>query len=133
MNSDKVAHLGFIQGVITRMGTTSFLIKGWTVTLVAAMFVLSAKDSNKMLALLAYFPVLMFWVIDAFFLHQEKLYRKLYEDVARGAISSDEFTLDTNPIRDKVPTIYCVGFSKTLVPFYAVIVALIVFVMLTFI
>ena len=42
-----IAHLGFIQGIITRMGTNSFLLKGWSVTLVAAMFALAVKDADK--------------------------------------------------------------------------------------
>jgi len=35
MEASKIAHLGFIQATITRMGTNSFMIKGWAVTLVA--------------------------------------------------------------------------------------------------
>jgi hypothetical protein len=53
----KIAHLGFIQGVITRMGSNSFLLKGWSITLVAAIFALSAKDADQKFVLLAYFPV----------------------------------------------------------------------------
>ena len=53
--SDKLKHLEFIQGVINRMGQNSFLIKGWTVTLVAALFALAAKDSNQKFVLVAYF------------------------------------------------------------------------------
>lgn len=45
-NEEKIAHLGFVQGVINRMGGNSFLIKGWSITLMAATFALSAKDSN---------------------------------------------------------------------------------------
>jgi hypothetical protein len=38
MDENKRKHLEFIQGVITRMNTSSFLIKGWTITLVSALF-----------------------------------------------------------------------------------------------
>jgi len=34
---EKIAHLGFIQGAINRMGNNSFLVKGWTVALVAGL------------------------------------------------------------------------------------------------
>ncbi len=30
---EKIAHLGFIQDVINRMGSNSFMIKGWCVAL----------------------------------------------------------------------------------------------------
>ena len=42
----KLKHLEFIQNVINRMNSNSFLIKGWAVTLIAAIFALAAKDSN---------------------------------------------------------------------------------------
>ncbi len=44
----KLKHLELSQGVINRMAGNSFLLKGWSVTLVSALFALSAKDSNQM-------------------------------------------------------------------------------------
>ena len=38
----KLAHLQLVQAVITRMGSNSFLLKAWSVTLVAALFALAA-------------------------------------------------------------------------------------------
>ena len=124
-----IAHLGFIQGVITRMGANSFLLKGWSVTLVAAMFALAVKDADKRFMLIAYFPVFVFWTLDAFFLHQEKLFRKLYEDVASGAVSSESCTLDTSVVCNKVPSGIAVFFSKTLLPFHGAIVLVVLFAM----
>ncbi|KPF86290.1 hypothetical protein IP70_08255 [alpha proteobacterium AAP38] len=129
MNPDKIAHLGFIQSIIMRMGTNSFMIKGWGVTLVAAIFALSSKDSNKPLVLLAYFPVFMFWFLDAFILHQERLFRKLYEEIAYGKIPSDHFTLNTDIVKQSVPDIFSVFFSKTLIIFYGLIISMIFFAM----
>lgn len=130
MDTDsKIAHLGFIQGVITRMGTNSFLLKGWSITLVAAIFALSSKDADQRFVLLAYFPVIIFWVLDSFFLHQEKLFRKLYEKVAADAISSDRFTLDTSLVRDGVDSAVRVFFSKTLLPFHGSIIGVVFFAM----
>lgn len=129
MNTDKIAHLGFIQSIIMRMGTNSFMIKGWGVTLVAAIFALSSKDSNKSLVLLAYFPVFMFWFLDAFILHQEKLFRKLYEEVAAGNITSNDFTLRTDGVKYSAPRIYEVFFSRTLILFYGLMMGVIIFAM----
>ncbi|CCG41126.1 hypothetical protein [Magnetospirillum molischianum] len=127
--SDRIAHLGFIQATITRMGVNSFVIKGWSITLVAAIFALASKDSNVKLVLLAYFPVIMFWALDGFFLHQEKLFRKLYEKVADGSIPSNEFTMDTRAIKHMVPSMFRVMITKTLWPFYVTIIGLIIFAM----
>ena len=109
------------------MGGDSFLLKGWSVNLVAAMFALSAKDSDHKFFLLAYFPVIVFWILDAFFLHQEKLFRKLYTEVASGQIQSTEFTLDTDLVKEKVSSLLFVFFSKTLFPFHGSIIGITAF------
>ena len=125
----KIAHLGFIQVVIDRMGSNSFLLKGWSITLVAAVFALSSKDADQRFVLLAYFPVIVFWVLDAYFLHQERLFRKLYEKVASGDISSKEFVLNTAIVRDEVAPSIQVFFSKTLLLFHGLIVGIVIFAM----
>lgn len=129
MIEQKIAHLTFIQGVINRMGQSSFLLKGWSVTIVAALFALAAKDSNKMFALVAYFPAFMFWLLDAFFLHQEKLYRKLYDKVAEDSVISDKYTLNTEPVEPEVDSYIEVVFSKTLLPFHGCIIVVLLIAM----
>lgn len=93
------------------------------------MFALAVKDADKRFMLIAYFPVFVFWALDAFFLHQEKLFRKLYEDVACGTVSSEACTLDTSVVRNKVPSGIAVFFSKTLLPFHGTIVLVVLFAM----
>ena len=43
----KLAHLNMIQGVVTRMATNSFQMKGWVVLLVSGLFGLAAADTNR--------------------------------------------------------------------------------------
>jgi hypothetical protein len=85
--TDKVKHLELIQSVVNRLGN-SFLIKGWSVTLTSALFALAAARSDRRFVLLSYFPVIMFWVLDSYFLYQERLFRKLYDEI-RVATTSD--------------------------------------------
>jgi len=47
------------------MASNLFLLKGWMVTLIAALFALAAKGSKDFYFLLAYFPTFMFWIIDS--------------------------------------------------------------------
>lgn len=124
-NEEKIAHLGFIQGVINRMGNNSFLIKGWAITLVAAIFALSADQANKNLAYLALFPIIFFWWLDTFFLHQEKLYRKLYEKVANNTEPSDQFSMNAYKYKNEIECFCKVFISKTLINFYGPITILI--------
>ena len=45
---NKLKHLEMIQGIINRMASNSFALKGWSVTLVAGIFALSSKDAKKL-------------------------------------------------------------------------------------
>jgi len=107
---NKPKHLEFIQNVITRMNTNSFLIKGWTITLVAALFALAAKDSDKNFIIIGLFPTIIFWFLDAYYLRQERLYVCLYEKVTKMKeenvdfdMKKDQFVKDENNIPiDKV-------------------------------
>ena len=39
----KIRHLEMIQGVITRMSSNSFLLKGWAITVMAGVLVLTGS------------------------------------------------------------------------------------------
>ena len=90
----KLKHLELIQGVINRMAGNSFLLKGWSVTLISALFALAAKDSNQFFIYLAYFPCVTFWGLDGYFLWQERMYRKLYKKVSETAPESIDFGMN---------------------------------------
>ncbi len=127
---NQVAHLQIVQSVITRMAGNSFLIKGWSVTLVAALFALTAASTNEHFAYLAYFPAFMFWSLDAYFLRQEGLFRKLYDHVRSLEESPVDFSMDTRPFEDEVATTWCVAWSPTLRLFHGTVTATIIVVMI---
>ncbi len=81
---DVTKHLEFVQNVIARMAGNSFLLKGWTVTLSAALFALAAKDSNPLFAVIALVPAIAFWSLDAFYLRLERMYRCLYDNLRKA-------------------------------------------------
>ena len=84
MSEDKIKHLEFIQGVITRMGSNSFQMKGWMVVIVSALLAIYANDNTKngLYVLFAILPTVIFWGLDAYYLQQERKFRGLYNDVA---------------------------------------------------
>ena len=53
----KIKHLELIQGVINRLATNSFQMKGWTVVLVAAILVLLAREDRLDAAFIALLPI----------------------------------------------------------------------------
>lgn len=125
----KFKHLDYIQSVITRMNHCSFLLKGWSVTLVAALFALAAKDADIRFICMAYLPALAFWILDGFFLNQERRYRDLYALVIKDNPSVPELSMDTTTVesikREWVDAI----FSKSLVPFHGTVLLGILLVM----
>ncbi len=128
--ANKIKHLEFIQAVITRMSTNSFLIKGWCVTLVAALIALAQKDAETTFVVLAYLPVLMFWILDAFFLWQERLFRRLYDHVRQITEDANvDFSMNTAPFAKDVQSWARVGFSRTLLLFYLTLSGAILLVM----
>ena len=127
---NKRKHLEMIQGVINRMASNSFLLKGWSVVLVSALFVLSAKETNVSFIYLAFFPALSFWELDGYFLWQERLYRKLYDKVRKMSESEIDFSMDTSIVSKEVKPWICVTFSKTLRIFHGTILGSIIIVIL---
>lgn len=93
---EKIRHLEMVQGVINRMAGNSFFLKGWMVTLVTAFFSLSDKDENTVYFLLVYIPIFIFWLLDAYYLRQERLYRNLYDLIRNIHPSKIDFSMDTS-------------------------------------
>jgi hypothetical protein len=125
----KLKHLEFIQGTVNRLSTNSFLLKGWSVVLVSALFVLSGKEANPKFIWLAFIPAIVFWGLDGYFLWQERLYRKLYDRVRRVGPRKIDFSMDTRDFLTDVGGWIKAVFSKTLIPFHGVIVGAIIVVM----
>ena len=127
MTDDQRKHLEFIQAVISRTAGNSFLIRGWSVTLVSALFALAAKDADGRFVVISYFPCIMFWCLDAYFLSQERKFRSLYDAVRQG--SKTDFSMDTSASeksRDSWPSTF---FSGTMLLFHGAILAVISLVM----
>ena len=71
----KIKHLEFIQGVVNRLATNSFRMKGWSVVLIAALFAFLAREGDSTVVPIGFVPVLFFWGLDGYFLWQERLFR----------------------------------------------------------
>lgn len=118
-----------IQGIISRMASNSFLLKGWSVTLISALFALAANDANQFFLYLAYFPCVAFWSLDGYFVWQEKIYRKLYEEVSAKDSGIIDFDMNATKFEEDVDSWFSVCFSTTLLLFHGVIFGVIVLTM----
>ncbi len=93
---DQKLHLEFIQNVITRMASNSFMCKGWSITLFAALMVIDNTISEKIIQTLpitAVFVLLAFWFVDSYYLHLEKLFRDLYNEVRKEDYSNEPYSM----------------------------------------
>uniref|UniRef100_A0A7C4JRG9 Uncharacterized protein n=1 Tax=Thermodesulfobacterium geofontis TaxID=1295609 RepID=A0A7C4JRG9_9BACT len=118
-----IEELKIVQDIIKRLALNSFLIKGWTITLVVATLLLKG---NKFQSLLAFIPIIVFWYLDAYFLWLERLYRRLYDWIRTNRLTTEEYLFDMNYrrfIKDEQSRIR-IMFSLTLGWFYGSIFVL---------
>jgi hypothetical protein len=133
---NKVKHLEMIMAVISRMGNNSFLIKGWSIALVSAIFVIAVESQRKVFALWTILPAVLFWLLDAFYMRQERLLRALYDHVRKTDEKEIDFSMDTSQvanghIRSKGTGYFHAIFSRTLLPFHGGLVLAIVIAIFT--
>jgi hypothetical protein len=67
-------HLKMVQDVISRLATCSFQLKGWVVTLAAALQVFLKGEAHAVYLFVPALPVIAFWLLDAWYLRQERLF-----------------------------------------------------------
>lgn len=126
---NKRKHLELIQGVINRMAGNLFFLKGWAITLIAALFALSAKDTNPKYILIAYFPVIIFWILDGYFLSQERLFGDLYDDVRKLDEKDIDFSMHTKKYKENKRNSWLRSmFSLTLLWFYLSLIIVMLFI-----
>ncbi|CAB5506423.1 hypothetical protein [Bathymodiolus thermophilus thioautotrophic gill symbiont] len=123
-----VKHLEITQGVVNRLAGNSFSIKGWSMAILAAAILFIARSNgeySEYLILTFLIPIFGFWLLDGYFLWQERLFRGIYDDVRQQETTDFKMNIPAqfkkvdNKWRDSV----C---SLTLWIFYSVEVVFIV-------
>lgn len=123
MQEPKIRHLEMIQGIINRMASNSFALKGWAVTLVAAIFTLSG-NTMEINYLIACIPIIVFWGLDSFYLSKERAYRSLYEHISRIDEREIDFSMDVRAFLYNKNTFWSCVVSTTELYFYLVLLIL---------
>ncbi len=123
MNDDErvIKHLEFIQGVVNRLGSNAFLLKGWSMTVLVAgsLLMVLIRPDQPLLVLTLLVPIIGFWLLDAYFLWQERLFRAEYNRVREQ--DETDFTMNPDQHKDKPKHSWSATFfSVTLVIFYVI-------------
>lgn len=84
MTDAKLKHLGMIQSIVSRQAKNSFQAKSWAIVLLAGLAGLSRGTKTQILLTCAG-VVAIFWLLDAYYLSKERLYRNFYERASQEA------------------------------------------------
>ncbi len=132
-NQDKISHLQMIQSIIDRMGKNSFALKGWAVGIMVAIYAFAGQNYNKAV-IVTLIPLIIFWILDSYYLVLERKYRRLYDEVRNKNNEKIDFDMNFNNISLKMNEIkkfefIRIVFSKTEWLFYTVciVVTLIIY------
>jgi hypothetical protein len=90
---NKYKHLMMIENIVNKMGSNAFMLKGWTVTLVVGIFALSGKETNSSFLYIAYIPIVLFWILDIYYLRLERIYKEIYNIVRRKSDDNIDFDM----------------------------------------
>ena len=126
MMDKEVLHkeIDLIQACISRMAHDSFLMKGWMLTLLAAIWAFAIRTETLfVISAMSLVIIWAFWYLDAFFLCVEKMYREMYNwvIVERPKGNTDYlYNLDPYRFSAKVKSRFEIMFSVTLRCFYGI-------------
>ena len=99
-NTNKIKHLEMIENIIERMAKNSFQLKAWTMTLVVLIGGLAANDTERKFIIIAFIPIVVFWLLDAYYLRLERQYRILYKTVSEKRDDEINFSMDLSQIQN---------------------------------
>ena len=132
-NEIKLKHLDFIQSNITRMNNCSIQMKGWAITIIAALLAVYAATisdcgaGKNIFIFIAIVPVALFFFLDSYYLQQERKFRAVYNDVAE--LNNIESRIEVRPFEIPLKkykgwkySIFSAMLSWTEIPLYGIII-----------
>jgi len=127
--AERIKHLEMIQAVIARLGSDSFLVKGWAVTATGVFLGFAVANDEPWLAVPSALVTLLLWMLDTYYLRSERLFRLLFDRARHvDAAGYEPFAMNATGkrFRDslaaadrKCVTRRAVAFSGTLLSLYA--------------
>ena len=113
----KSKHLEFVQAAINRMAGNSFLLKGWAITVAGGLLALTFKEINRHYLYISLVVLVMFWLLDGYYLSRERRFVALYDDVRKRKEEHIDFSMDISTFGSRCGWALCT-FSITLFIFY---------------
>ena len=117
-NELKLKHLDYIQDTLVRMANNSFLLKGWSVTLIGAIMGLNKDGLDWKVILISLFLLTIFWALDAYYLKQERIFRAKYDEIRLKKDEEIDFSMKLEGKITSEMDWFIVAFSVTLRLYY---------------
>ncbi|WP_034886225.1 hypothetical protein [Gillisia sp. JM1] len=128
MSDKKFKHLDYIHNTINRMSNNSFIIKGWTISIVSVLFIFSDNQINEKFLAIALLAVVVFWYLNGYFLQQERKFRALYDKVRNLNENEINFSMSTEDYIKGDYSLMNSIFGKTIWPIYLTLIIMIILV-----
>ena len=100
-------HLSMIQSTIQRMGNNSFMLKGWAVLVIVAIFTFAGEQNNVKCILFTIIPLIVFWGL-------ERKFRILYDDVRNKKEEDIDYDMNYNNVSITVGNSKKISYFKCL-------------------
>lgn len=121
------SYLNILQGIITRMATNSASCKTWCISLVSAILVVIADKNKPNYVWITLIPILLFFLLDSYYLGQERSFREIYNNFVKE-LQSGEITIEKlfilKPSRgmNVVKLLFDSSLSFSVYPFYLTLI-----------
>lgn len=101
----KIAYLGFIQGIISRLSNSVLVLMTANITLMSALLAFSVSDNVKNPSFwIFFFPWVFLAVFHAYFLYQEKTFINIYNKaVSSSNLTILYFKIDEDKLKENRP------------------------------
>lgn len=128
MTEEKRQHLEFIHNVVNRLSSNSIQLKAITITLTAGLLAVYSTSPKIFLIFLATIQVLFFWLLDGYYLQQERKFRGIYDD-ASGVTSINtikDYEMPTEKYYTRKYQFYRCVFSLSKILFFGSIIFILI-------
>ncbi|WRD85110.1 hypothetical protein E5E57_06730 [Helicobacter pylori] len=116
-----IEELKILQGVINRMAQNSLECKKWTLALAVGVLSLKIEAISHLYGLCVLGVLLLcFWFLDAYYLTQERSFRKQYQWLIENRLKTDERLFEVLPAHQTCRCVQflCSMFSFSLFPYW---------------
>ncbi|WP_033746154.1 hypothetical protein [Helicobacter pylori] len=123
-----IEELKILQGVINRMAQNSLECKKWTLALSVGVLSLKIEAISNFYGLCVLGVLLLcFYLLDAYYLKQERLFREQYQWLIKNRLKTDERLFEALPVQKtcQLTQLLSAMFSVSLFPYLALALCLV--------